>query len=79
VEIASWLNVSQATESNGLFTMTQDLIAENIKSLSTMGYPLKASDLFDLSLLAEVYQENPALKTQLHPITNTTLPAGASS
>jgi len=79
VEIASRLIVSQDTDGNGLFTMTQDLVDENIKSLNAMGYPLKAADLFDLSLLAEVYQENPALKTPLHPITNTTLPAGAGS
>ena len=79
VEIASRLIVSQETDSAGLFTLTDELIAENIKSLNAMGYPLKASDLFDLSLLTEVYQEHPELKTQLHPITDTTVPAGAGS
>jgi len=77
VEIASRLIVSQDTNNNGLFTLTQELIDENIKSLSAMGYPLKANDLFDLSLLTEVYQEHPELKAQLQPITTTTLPAGA--
>lgn len=48
---------------NGLFTMTQDLIDENIKSLAAMGYDIKAEDLFDLSILEEVYKENPSLKT----------------
>jgi hypothetical protein len=44
-----------------------------------MGYKLTANDLFDLSLLSEVYQEHPELKVQLHPTTNTTLPADAGS
>lgn len=48
---------------NGLFTMTQDLIDQNIKSLSAMGYEITADKLFDLSLIEEVYKENPSLKT----------------
>ena len=79
VEIASRLIVSPDTNSGGLFTMTQAAVDENIKSLGAMGYPLKAADLFDLSLIAEVYQEHPELKVSLQPITDTTLPAGADS
>ena len=48
---------------NGLFTMTQDLIDQNIKSLSAMGYDITAEKLFDLSILEDVYKENPSLKT----------------
>jgi ABC-type nitrate/sulfonate/bicarbonate transport system substrate-binding protein len=48
---------------NGLFTMTQDLIDQNIKSLSAMGYDITADKLFDMSLIEEVYKENPSLKT----------------
>jgi ABC-type nitrate/sulfonate/bicarbonate transport system substrate-binding protein len=48
---------------NGLLTMTQDLIDDNIKSLAAMGYTITADKLFDLSLLEEVYKENPSLKT----------------
>ena len=47
---------------NGLFTMTQELIDENIKSLKAMGYDITADKLFDMSLLEEVYKENPDLK-----------------
>jgi ABC-type nitrate/sulfonate/bicarbonate transport system substrate-binding protein len=57
---------------NGLFTMTQDLIDQNIKSLSDMGYDIKAEQLFDLSILEEVYKENPDLKTTF------TIPTSAS-
>jgi len=57
---------------NGLFTMTQALIDENIKSLKAMGYDITAEKLFDLSLLDEVYKENPDLKTTF------TIPTSAS-
>jgi ABC-type nitrate/sulfonate/bicarbonate transport system substrate-binding protein len=57
---------------NGLFTMTQALIDENIKSLAAMGYTITADKLFDLSLLEEVYKENPDLKTSF------TIPTSAS-
>ena len=57
---------------NGLFTMTQELIDENIKSLKAMGYEITADKLFDLSLLEEVYKENPDLKTSF------TIPSSAS-
>ena len=46
---------------NGLFTLTDELVAENIKSLASMGYTITADKLFDLSLLKEVYKENPGL------------------
>jgi ABC-type nitrate/sulfonate/bicarbonate transport system substrate-binding protein len=57
------LILTDDVNTNGLFTMTQDLIDENIKSLAAMGYDIKAEDLFDLSILEEVYKENPDLKT----------------
>ena len=46
---------------NGLFTMSDTLIAENIKALETLGTKITAKKLFDLSLLDEVYKENPDL------------------
>jgi ABC-type nitrate/sulfonate/bicarbonate transport system substrate-binding protein len=48
---------------NGLFTMTDKLVEENISALSSMGTTVTAEQLFDLSLIKEVYQENPELKT----------------
>jgi len=49
------------TVANGLFTITDDLQNETIASLAAAGLTVEASDLFDLSLLAEVYEEHPEL------------------
>ena len=56
------LIVSSDTKTNGLFTMTDALIAENIEALGKVGVKVTAKQLFDLSLLSEVYEENPSLK-----------------
>ncbi|MGQ3200884.1 ABC transporter substrate-binding protein, partial [Microbacterium aurantiacum] len=53
------LVVSEETEANGLFTISEELQALTIESLAGAGIELEAADLFDLSLLAEVYEENP--------------------
>ncbi|GAA1977806.1 ABC transporter substrate-binding protein [Microbacterium pumilum] len=58
---AEELVVSEETEANGLFTISDELQAETVKSLAGAGITLEASDLFDLSLLSEVYEENPDL------------------
>lgn len=58
---AEALVVSDETVENGLFTISEELQAATIKSLAGAGIKLAASDLFDLSLLAEVYEENPEL------------------
>ncbi|WP_375386655.1 ABC transporter substrate-binding protein [uncultured Microbacterium sp.] len=55
------LVTSDETKTNGLFTISDTLQSETVKSLAGAGITLKASDLFDLSLLDEVYQENPDL------------------
>jgi ABC-type nitrate/sulfonate/bicarbonate transport system substrate-binding protein len=49
------------TKKNGLFTVTDALIEENIKTLTDGGLALTAAKLFDFSLLKEVYQEHPEL------------------
>jgi ABC-type nitrate/sulfonate/bicarbonate transport system substrate-binding protein len=56
------LIVSADTKTNGLLTMTDALIASNIEALGKTGVSITASQLFDLSLLTEVYEENPSLK-----------------
>ena len=63
-EAQNGLIVTEDVNTNGLFTMTDELIAENIKSLTAMGYAITADKLFDLSLLREVYKENPDLITK---------------
>jgi ABC-type nitrate/sulfonate/bicarbonate transport system substrate-binding protein len=50
------------TKANGLFTITDELIDETIKTLALGGTTITKERLFDLSVLNEVYAENPALK-----------------
>ena len=56
------LVVSPDTMANGLLTMTDELIALNIEALAKAGYTLKPEQIFDMSLIKEVYAENPTLK-----------------
>lgn len=58
------LILTDDVNTNGLFTMTDDLVAQSIKSLATMGTNVPASKVFDLSLIKEVFEENPSLKVQ---------------
>ena len=55
------LVVSADTKTNGLFTMTPQLIEQNIAALSKAGLEITAEQLFDMSILEEVYAENPEL------------------
>ncbi|WP_228374245.1 ABC transporter substrate-binding protein [Demequina phytophila] len=55
------LVVSDETAANGLFTISDELQAATLDSLAGAGIELEAADLFDLSLLAEVYEEHPEL------------------
>lgn len=57
------LIVSDETTSNGILTVSPTLQAGSLKSLGFGGITITADKLFDMSLLAEVYQENPGLKT----------------
>jgi ABC-type nitrate/sulfonate/bicarbonate transport system substrate-binding protein len=50
------------TKANGLFTITDELIDETVKTLALGGVTITKEQLFDLSLLQEVYSENPSLK-----------------
>ena len=53
--------VTHETDANGIFTISEELQAETVESLARAGIELEVSDLFDLSLLEEVYEENPDL------------------
>jgi ABC-type nitrate/sulfonate/bicarbonate transport system substrate-binding protein len=50
------------TKANGLFTISSAMIDLNLATLKSAGYNIKADQLFDLSLLKEVYDEHPELK-----------------
>ncbi|MEU0501539.1 ABC transporter substrate-binding protein [Nocardia sp. NPDC005998] len=56
------LVVSADSTANGLLTMTDQLIEQNIAALRSAKIDIKADQLFDLSVLREVYAENPGLK-----------------
>ncbi|MBZ4487321.1 ABC transporter substrate-binding protein [Microbacterium sp. cx-55] len=60
---AELLVTSAETAENGLFTISDDLQQQTIQSLAAAGYDLDVTDLFDLSLLTELYDENPDLLT----------------
>ena len=53
---------TEETAANGLFTISDAMIAQNLATLEAAGYTITADQLFDMSLLAEVYAENPDLK-----------------
>ena len=62
VEAENLLIWTADTKANGVFTVTDKLIAENIEVLKKGGLTLTAAQLFDFSLLAEVYAKYPDLK-----------------
>ncbi|MEV6100606.1 ABC transporter substrate-binding protein [Nocardia sp. NPDC051981] len=53
---------SADSKANGLFTMTDALIEQNIVALAKAKIDIKADKLFDLSVLREVFAEHPELK-----------------
>lgn len=55
------LIITPDVEANGLFTVTDDLAQQTIDSLALAGNEVTTDELFDLSLLDEVYEENPEL------------------
>jgi ABC-type nitrate/sulfonate/bicarbonate transport system substrate-binding protein len=63
VEAENKLIWTDETKANGVFTVSDTLIGENVDVLKKGGVDVPASKLFDLSILAEVYKENPDLKT----------------
>lgn len=61
-EAQNLLVVSDDTKANGLLTMTPALIDLNIEALAKAGYDIAAADLFDMSIVNEIYEESPELK-----------------
>ena len=50
------------TKANGLFTITDKLVDETIRTLALGGLKLTKEQLFDLSVIKEVYAADPSLK-----------------
>lgn len=56
------LIVQPDTLANGIMTITDTLMTETIDTLAIGGTDITAEKLFDMSILAEVYEESPELK-----------------
>ena len=50
------------TKANGIFTLTDDLAAKNIETLAKAGLTITKEQLFDMSVINEIYVENPEWK-----------------
>jgi ABC-type nitrate/sulfonate/bicarbonate transport system substrate-binding protein len=60
--------LTEETKKNGLFTITDKLLDENIATLELAGVSIGKDELFDMSVLAEVYKEDPSLISALADI-----------
>lgn len=60
-EAQNQLVVSDETDANGLFTISDELAAKNIELLALAGHEVDQDAFFDPTLLQEVYEENPDL------------------
>ncbi len=59
------LMVTADTNTHGLMTLSDQLISDNLAALELMGTDLDAEQVFDPSLIEEIYSENPTLVVQL--------------
>ena len=57
------LVLTDDTKANGLFTITDKLVDESIATLNLAGVKMTKEKMFDLSIINEVYEEDPDLKT----------------
>ena len=62
------LILTARTATDGILTITPEQIDQNISTLALGGTKLTASQLFDTSVIDEVYQEHPDLKTSPVPV-----------
>ncbi len=58
---------TEDAKTNGLFTVTDELVEETLSTLALGGIEIKKDELFDLSLVNELYEENPELKDPVTP------------
>ncbi|WP_106210020.1 ABC transporter substrate-binding protein [Glaciihabitans tibetensis] len=61
-EVTVPLIVTDETEENGLFTISESLMAQNLETIAATGVTISEEDLFDMSILADVYEAHPELK-----------------
>jgi ABC-type nitrate/sulfonate/bicarbonate transport system substrate-binding protein len=65
LEAEKLLISTEETEADGLFTISPALKAETIASLAAAGWDVTEDELFDTSIIDEIYEENPELKDYL--------------
>jgi ABC-type nitrate/sulfonate/bicarbonate transport system substrate-binding protein len=65
IEAEKLLISTDETEANGLFTISDDLKKQTLASLKASGWELDADQLFDTSIIDEIYKEQPELKDYL--------------
>lgn len=53
------------TEENGLFTISDELKQQTVDSLAAAGWEVSVEDMFDTTIIDEIYEENPELKDYL--------------
>ncbi len=56
------LIVTDDTKANGIFTLTDDFQTKICTAIGDVGVSIQPADLFDMSLLTEIYQSDPSLK-----------------
>jgi ABC-type nitrate/sulfonate/bicarbonate transport system substrate-binding protein len=61
------LVLTDETKANGLCTISDKLLSETMSTLKLAGVTIDQSKLFDMSVLKEIYAENPELKTSPTP------------
>jgi ABC-type nitrate/sulfonate/bicarbonate transport system substrate-binding protein len=61
IEAQALLISTEETEANGLFTISEDLKEQTLASLAASGWELTADELFDTTIIDEIYAENPDL------------------
>jgi len=66
-ESQNQLIVTPDTMTNGIMTATDELLSETISTLALGGTTISQDQLFDMSLITEVYEENPDLKATPTP------------
>jgi ABC-type nitrate/sulfonate/bicarbonate transport system substrate-binding protein len=57
------LILTDDTKGNGIFTVTDQMVADTMSTLELAGVTIEQDKLFDFSVIKEVYEENPELKT----------------
>lgn len=65
LEAQKLLISTEETEANGLFTISDALKQQTVDSLAAAGWEVAVEDLFDTTIIDEIYAENPDLKDYL--------------